>query len=186
MKKIVKKAYWNPEKEQIWINQMAAKGLALTDYSCWRYVFEETKPGEFIYRIDLLEQDPGHPESEVFLKFLEDSGVQVVATYFKWVYLRKRSADGPFEVYSDIGSRIRLYRRILQFWASLLAMMTVAVLVNLGVFIAEFIATGTPDMWVNFACGILCTLIGILMFITLVQPVKKQIKKTQREASVFE
>ena len=186
MKKIVKKAYWNPEKEQTWLNEMAAKGLALSDYSCWRYVFEETKPGEFIYRIDLLEQDPRHLESEVFLKFLEDSGVQVVATYFKWVYLRKKAADGPFEVYSDIESRIRLYRRILQFWTSLLAMMTVAALVNYGVFIAEFIATGSPDMWLNFGCGILCTLIGILMMITLVQPVRKQMKKTRAEANVFE
>ena len=186
MKKIVKKAYWNPEKEQTWLNEMAAKGLALSDYSCWRYVFEETKPGEFIYRIDLLEQDPRHLESEVFLKFLEDSGVQVVATYFKWVYLRKKAADGPFEVYSDIESRIRLYRRILRFWISLIALETVAVLVNFGVLFAEFIATGTPHMWLNFACGVLCTLIGILMLLTLVQLVRKQIKKTRAEASVFE
>lgn len=186
MKKIVKKAYWNPEKEQIWINEMAAKGLALSDYSCWRYVFEETQPGEYIYRIDLLEKDPQHPESEVFLKFLEDSGVSVVATYFKWVYLRKKAADGPFEVYSDIQSRMRLYRRILQFWTGLLVMMAIAALVNLCVFAAESIATGTPHMWINFACGILCTLIGILMFITLVLPVRKQIKKTRQEASVFE
>jgi len=186
MKKIIKKAFWNPEKEQTWLNEMAAKGLALSDYSFWRYVFEETDPGEYIYRIDLLEQDPRHPESEVFLKFLEDSGVSVVATYFKWVYLRKKAADGPFEVYSDVESRIRMYRRILQFWTSLLAMMMVAVLVNLGVFIAKFMTTGTPDMWISFAGGCFCGIVGVVLFITLVQPVRKQIKKTQREAIVFE
>lgn len=33
MKHIVRKAYWNYEKEENWLNEMSAKGLALIDYS---------------------------------------------------------------------------------------------------------------------------------------------------------
>ncbi|NMA61802.1 MAG: DUF2812 domain-containing protein [Firmicutes bacterium] len=34
---------------------------------------------------------------------------------FRWVYLRKKSAEGPFHLYSDKESRINHYKRILRF-----------------------------------------------------------------------
>lgn len=36
MKHIVRKAYWNYEKEEKRLNEMSAKGMALTDYSLRR------------------------------------------------------------------------------------------------------------------------------------------------------
>ena len=45
MKHIVYKPYWDYEKEERWLNDMAAKGLALSDYSWCRYAFEETPRG---------------------------------------------------------------------------------------------------------------------------------------------
>jgi len=48
MKHIVRKAYWDYEKEEKWLNAMSAKGMALTDYSWCRYVFTETPCNEFI------------------------------------------------------------------------------------------------------------------------------------------
>jgi len=38
--------------------------------------------------------------------------VEVLQRWGRWVYLRKRAEDGPFEVYTDAESRIALYRRI--------------------------------------------------------------------------
>jgi hypothetical protein len=61
MKHIVWKAYWNFEKEEKYLNEMSSKGLALTDYSWCRYVFEEAPRGEWVYRIELLENYPTHP-----------------------------------------------------------------------------------------------------------------------------
>lgn len=51
MKYVIWKAYWNYEKEEKWLNEMASKGLAFTSYSWYRYVFEDAPAKEYIYRI---------------------------------------------------------------------------------------------------------------------------------------
>lgn len=119
MKHIIHKAYWNYEKEENWLNKLSSKGLALIDYSWIRYVFEESQPGEYIYRIQLLKNLASHPESRKYIEFVESTGAECVATYLRWVYFRKRAADGPFELYSDIPSKIRHYKLVRAFWAVL-------------------------------------------------------------------
>ena len=135
MKKVIHKAYWNFEKEQNWINGLAARGLALTDYSWCRYVFEETEPGEYIYQLELLEHKPSHPESEQYLRFLEEAGIEVVAVYMCWVFLRKKAADGPFTIYSDNGSKIRYLKRVRGMWLGLGILEASIGLFNLGLFL---------------------------------------------------
>ncbi|MBC8062671.1 MAG: DUF2812 domain-containing protein [Clostridiaceae bacterium] len=49
MKHTIYKAYWNYEKEEKWINEMSAKGLALTDHSLFKYVFTEIPNNEYIH-----------------------------------------------------------------------------------------------------------------------------------------
>lgn len=112
MKHIVWKAYWDFEKEEKWLNEMAARGLALSDYSWCRYVFTEAPDNEYIYRIQLLTHRPDHPESVAYIKFMEESGIEFVASYWRWIFLRKKSSDGPFDIFSDIDSRIDHYKRI--------------------------------------------------------------------------
>ncbi len=119
MKHVIRKPYLNYEKEEKWLNDMAAKGLALCDYSWCRYVFEDAPKGEYTYRIELLENLPSHPESRKYIEFLEETGVEFVASFMRWVYFRKKAADGPFDLYSDIDSKIRHYKRIFTLWATL-------------------------------------------------------------------
>ena len=63
MKHTVRKIFLNYEKEEEWLNEMSAKGMALIYYSWCRYVFEETQNNEYIYRIELLEKSPTSAES---------------------------------------------------------------------------------------------------------------------------
>ena len=42
--------------------------------------------------------------------------MEVVQRWCRWIYLRKRAAEGPFQVYTDPGSQIALYRRIRRFF----------------------------------------------------------------------
>jgi len=119
MKHTVRKVYINYEREEKWLNDMSAKGLALRDYSWIRYVFEDAPKGEYIYRIELLDHMPSHPESRRYIEFLEETGVEFVASYMRWVYFRKKAADGPFDLYSDIDSKINHYKRIFTLWATL-------------------------------------------------------------------
>jgi hypothetical protein len=119
MKHKVFKLFVNFEKEEKWINDMAARGLNLIDYSLGRYLFEEGKPGEYIYRLELLKELPSHTESKSYINFMEESGIECVATYFRWAFFRKRAEEGPFDLYSDCDSRIKHYKRILWLFVTL-------------------------------------------------------------------
>ena len=115
MRTTVKKWFWVWEfdKEERWLNEMAAKGLALVGVGFCRYAFEACIPGEYQVRLELLENQLQHAESRQYIRFLEETGVEQVGNYFRWVYFRKKTADGPFDLYSDLDSRIKHLKRII-------------------------------------------------------------------------
>ena len=94
--------FYDHEKEEKWLNEMVAKGLAMTNYRFYRYTFEECSRGEYIYRIEFLKNPVTHTDSIKYIQFMEDNGAKHIASITKWVYFRKKSADGPFEIYSDL------------------------------------------------------------------------------------
>ncbi|WP_298196963.1 DUF2812 domain-containing protein [Desulfosporosinus sp.] len=104
MKSVVRKLFINFEKEEKWLNDMTAKGLNFVDYSFARYLFEEGTHGEYIYKIELLDQLPSHPESKAYIKLMEETGVECVGTYSRWFYFRKKSKEGPFDFNTDYNS----------------------------------------------------------------------------------
>jgi hypothetical protein len=106
------KFFLDYEKEEKWLNEMSAKGFAFRDYCFGRYTFTDSEPGEYIYRIELLQNYPGHPESRKYIGFMEANGVEAVASWFAWVYFRKKAQDGSFDIYSDIESRLIHFRRV--------------------------------------------------------------------------
>ncbi len=101
-------------EEEQWLAEMAAQGWLLTAVSPFRYEFTQGEPGEYIYRLQLLEHSPAHPESQRYLGFLQEMGVEYVGCCLDWVYLRRRASEGPFELFSDVTSRIRHLRRIVR------------------------------------------------------------------------
>ncbi len=100
------------EKEEKWLNKMSAKGMLLTDVAPFRYVFEEGTPEKYIYRLELLDHLPHHPESISYIKFMEETGVEYVGSCVRWVYFRRLAADGEFEIYSDNKSKLMHLSRI--------------------------------------------------------------------------
>ena len=179
MKHIVYKAYWNYEKEEKWLNSMSAQGLALTDYSWMRYAFEETEPGEYIYRIQLLEHWARHPQSLKYIDFVESTGAECVATYMRWVYFRKKAADGPFELYSDIPSMIRHYRMVRAFWAAL-------TVVEYAAGIANIVIGAVPPVSVtNIVLGSLVTLLGV-GFTLMIMSLTKKIRALKKRQLIVE
>lgn len=113
MTKRVIRFFTNFEQEERWLNEMAAQGWHCESYVFGRYTFAAGKPGEYIYRLQLLEQPVNHPDSADYIEFLREAGVEVVASCFRWVYLRKKAAEGPFELFSDRSSRIDHYKKII-------------------------------------------------------------------------
>lgn len=188
MKHIVRKIYFDYEKEEKWLNEMSAKGMALTAYSWCRYGFTETLNNEYTYRIQLLENLPTHPESITYIKFLEESGVECVATYMSWIYLRKKSSEGSFDIYSDIESKIKHYRRIWLLFNTVMciefsvgATNLVSVILNLNIENQYGYLIGMG----NVVAGFLTTLLGIV-FLRVSYKIRKKIKKLEKEKRIRE
>ncbi len=108
------KLYYDKDSEEQWINEMAKQGWALEKFFLGYYTFVPCKPGEYIYQIDLLDSWTGDKQN--FFSFMEEVGVEVVAQWYRWVYLRKQASEGRFELYTDTESKLRQYRRMLHFF----------------------------------------------------------------------
>ncbi len=187
MKYIVRKAYWNYEKEEKWLNGMSAKGLALTDYSWCRYVFTETPKNEYTYRLELLERLPNNAESIAYLKFLEENGVECVATYLRWAYLRKKTADGPFDIYSDLDSKIKHLQRINLWNTVMMWVELIAGAMNLAVGIINIFMDGALGSFTagNITLGIVLLALSFLFFWVGHYP-RVQIKKYRKQRLIEE
>lgn len=187
MKQVIWKVYYDYEKEERWLNDMSARGLAMVDYSWCRYVFEEAPQGQWIYRIELLEQLANHPESVAYLRFLEESGVEVVATYMRWVYLRKPATEGAFDLYSDLDSKLAHYKRIHLFWMTLFCAEFAIGMSNLTIALSRLLGSQpNPELGVvnlYFAVPLLC-LAGLFLYLDI--PLMRKMRLLRREKRVRE
>ena len=85
------------EREQKWLNAMSRSGWNFVRTNGFIYTFEKGTPGEYIYKIDLPNDSMTDVEVDAYYKFMEECGVEVVSSFKFWRYLRKKSADGPFD-----------------------------------------------------------------------------------------
>ena len=115
MRTTIRKLFWawDFEKEEQWLNEMAAEGLSLVFTGYCRYDFEETEPGEYRVAMELLPHKPSHPESRQYLRFLEEAGIETVGSWMRWIYVRKKADGGEFTLFSDRKSRIEHLVRII-------------------------------------------------------------------------
>lgn len=183
MKHVVWKFYYDFEKEEKFLNQMSEKGLALTGYTWGRYVFEDAPKGEYIYRIELLENPLNHPTSREYLSFMEETGVERIASYNRWVYFRKKAADGEFEIYSDIDSKIKHYKRIRVLFSLIILLNLMAGWIN---FFSGNMETSIGVPAVNSYIAILSFSIVILLLVFLVIPLGRKINALEREKAIRE
>ena len=107
-RKTVRKWFWvwEFEKEERWLNEMALSGWALTGVGFCSYTFEKCEPGEYTIRLEMHPSDPG------YISFMEETGAVYLGRMVAWIYFRRRTEDGPFDIFSDIDSRIEHLRRI--------------------------------------------------------------------------
>ena len=97
---------WSFEKEEDWLNEMAMNGWVLEGIGWCTYHFVRCEPGEYSVRLEM------HPYDEAYLSFMKETGAEYVGRMMMWIYFRKKTSDGPFDLFSDIDSRIRHLDRI--------------------------------------------------------------------------
>ena len=179
MRQTIHKGFWiwNFEKEEKWLNEMAAKGLSLVSVGFCKYEFEDSLPGEYRVCLQLLDNMPRHPESKKYIEFLETTGAEHVGSFTRWVYFRKKAADGDFELFSDNDSRIKYISRVIGFVA-LITVANLAIGIN-NVFMANWLSNPLNYLGV---INLVISLLGIWGTIRLM----KKRKKMKQEGQVFE
>ena len=162
MKKKIHKLFWawEFEKEEKWLNDMAAKGLLLTYAGVFTYVFEDGEPGKYQYRLELLENAPKHFESQKYIEFMEETGAEHIGTVMRWVYFRKKASDAPFEIFSDISSRIEHMKRLQN-------LLTCLVVAELLIGTSNLMMGIVNHMAVNVGCAIPLFILGIVFILQL-------------------
>ncbi len=178
----VHKLYTNYEKEQVWLNQMAGEGLAFKKYTIGTYYFEKCEPGEYQYKIEYLGRNPEHEKSKDYLGFLAENGIETVDAYINWVYLRKKTIDGPFDLYSDIDSRIAHYKRTNTLYLMTMIIEFFTSFTNLHVYISN----GVESSPVNLVASIICA--SLLFFICLPMYIRTHLKisRLKKERAIHE
>ena len=172
------------EKEEQWLNAMSQKGYQLVHVGWCSYTFLEGEPGKYLYRLELLEEVPEHPESAAYIRFMEETGAEMVASYMRWVYFRKKAKDGAFDLYSDIRSKIGHYRRIAGLWWVLLFVELIALAINVAGTVNYVITNGrllNPNFFLSLFCLLL---LGFVLCIGL--PVLKKLRQMKKEQRVRE
>lgn len=108
------KLYYDKEEEEEWLKKMSLSGWAFKKFYLGFYTFKPCEPGEYNYQIDLLDNWNGNKAD--YASFMEDAGVEVISQWWRWVYLQKKTEDGPFEMYTDTESKIAQYSKIVKFF----------------------------------------------------------------------
>lgn len=122
MKLTKHRLFFNYQREEQWINEMAADGWHLTDFKYIKYSFEKDEPRKYDYRMELLADPPTSDKGKEYLEFMEDAGIECVTTYSNWAYFRKEATDEPFEIYTDYESRKKHLTRVITTLAIVLLM----------------------------------------------------------------
>jgi len=177
MRHIIHKAFCSWEKEEAWLNKMSVKGLSLVDYSWFRYVFEETKPCEYIYRIELINrpvaQDIDHEE------FARVNGIEFVSVYGRFVYFRKKATDTFFFRRASIPFVIDRTGKARLFWLAAAVFALCFGSVNI---VAGSISPCSP---IHVVLGILVLVLAAQLTVMGVQ-ITRKIRRLKRELLIRE
>jgi len=173
--KVVYRVYMDYEKEERWLNDMASRGWHFTGRRLGGHHFEQGEPGAWVYRVELLPADPRSAASQEYLSLLLDTGAEAVGTHARWVYLRRPEAMGPFELFSDLESRIGHYRRVLK-------LLTTALATLVGCAGALFVVSGQAG---GLAFQIPMVILAVAMVALAVQAVRVSRRARRLEAQLL-
>ena len=180
MRQTVRKWFWAWEfdKEEQWLNSMAAQGKALVSARYATFEFEDSAPGEYAVRLEMLENAPDSAKGQQYIEFVESTGAEFVGRVMKWVYFRKKTADGEFELHGDNATRIRHLKGIVHLLLPLAILNSGMGLYNLCIGIGL-------NSWVNVLCAGLSAAVTALLCVGMKKLNEKK-KRLERDAQLFE
>ena len=169
---------WEFDQEEKWLEEMAAKGQALVSARYATFEFEECTPGEYAVRLEMLEHMPDSEEGKQYIEFVESTGAEYIGHVMKWVYFRKKTADGPFELHSDNKTRMKHLKRII-------ALLRPLAVVNVGMAGYNFCVGIGLTSPVNVVCSLLSVAVAVLLGVGMVKLNDKKLQ-LEKESQLYE
>ena len=147
------KLYFDKDKETQWLNEMSQKGWAMTGFFAGFYRFEPCEKGKYSYQIDFGNEF--FSVSDDYREFMSDSDIEIIQSWGFWVFLRKLSSEGEFQLYTDVDSQIEHYKKIRNMFKAV----TVIELICLFIELFSASMTNSPLLW-SFVFLILAIIIA--------------------------
>lgn len=94
------------DKEEEWLNKMAANGFSLWHTNGVIYRFKECNPGEFVFQIDFDEKDSS--SNEDYVAFRTSCGDKFVHQWKSKIYWKRAASEGPFESEDNVQAKLRM------------------------------------------------------------------------------
>ncbi|MBU3181743.1 DUF2812 domain-containing protein [Clostridium psychrophilum] len=128
---------------------------------------------------------PSHPKSIAYIDFLKETSIEYITSYMRWVYLRKKTSEGAFNIYSDIESEVIHYRRINVIFNTVMTLEFMISFINIimGFVISCTHTTAGNSSISNFFSGGMWLILGLL-FLKLSSQNRKKVKKLTLENSI--
>jgi hypothetical protein len=107
---------WQDEEEERWLESMAKQGWLLTGVGWSTYYFQQSAPGDYVYKLDYV--DPKKKERDEYLGLFSDAGWELAAQYFRWYYFRIPANEYASDIYTDNSSKVEKYSRLQKYLVS--------------------------------------------------------------------
>ena len=130
----------DPERIEEQANRMAKEGWILEKFGSLFSTYQRGKAGEYEYRVQVKEAGM---DRLVYTAELAEFGIEEVGSVGDLLILRKSSDGTPFELYSDLDSRIAQQKKAVRylcgglimsfFWGSMMLMNVLTTLMNANV-----------------------------------------------------
>ena len=117
------------------------------------YRFEPCEKGKYTYQIDFGNEF--FSVSDDYREFMSDSDIEIIQSWGFWVFLRKLSSEGEFQLYTDVDSQIEHYKKIRNMFKAV----TVIELICLFIELFSASMTNSPLLW-SFVFLILAIIIA--------------------------
>ena len=132
---------------------MADQGWAMNGFFAGFYRFEPCEKGKYTYQIDFGNEF--FSVSDDYREFMSDSDIEIIQSWGFWVFLRKLSSEGEFQLYTDVDSQIEHYKKIRNMFKAV----TVIELICLFIELFSASMTNSPLLW-SFVFLILAIIIA--------------------------
>lgn len=170
------------EQEEQWINEMAKEGWNLTAVGLCRYIFRRGTPGEYIYKLDVVERTASDEVRESYFNFLTECNIRVVGELKDWLFLQKKAAEGPFDMKDDTYAKLRHINKIYSFSVrTFCRLLTTFACIVVGCFVGLLISSNPQldDFFRGIMLGCASSAIVVLavVWIRIINKLRRQVNK---------